>query len=111
MLADLVDRHDAGVIKIGGGFGLGVEALDIRLVGELPGEDHLECDGPVQADLPGLEDDSHATPGDLADDLVVAEIADAIGFGCVECAPMDLALALVRWAARGGIGADCQMAQ
>ena len=79
VLADLVDRHDAGMVEVGGGLGLGVEPLDVGLVGELAGEDHLERDGPIQADLPGLEDDAHAAAGDLADDLVVAEVADAGG--------------------------------
>ena len=52
VLADLEDRHDAWMVEVGGGLGLGVEAFDVGLVGELAGEDHLERDGPVQADLP-----------------------------------------------------------
>ena len=79
VLANLVDRHDAGMVEVGGRLGLAVEPLDVGLIGELAGEDHLECDGPVEADLPGLEDDPHAAAGDLADDLVVAEVADAGG--------------------------------
>ena len=51
------------------------------VVGELAGEDHLERDRPIEAHLPGLEDDAHAAAGDLADDLVVAEIANAGGRG------------------------------
>ena len=81
VLADLVDRHDARMVEVGGRLGLGVEPLDVGLVGELAGEDHLERDGPVEAHLPGLEDDAHAAAGDLADDLVVAEVADAGRFG------------------------------
>ena len=81
VLADLVDRHDARMVEVGGRLGLGVEPLDVGLVGELAGEDHLERDGPVEAHLPGLEDDAHAAAGDLADDLVVAEVADADGLG------------------------------
>ena len=83
VLADLVDRHDARMVEVGRRLGLGVEPLDVGLVGELAGEDHLERDGPVEADLPRLEDDAHAAAGELADDLVVAEVADAGGFGCV----------------------------
>ena len=79
VLADLVDRHDPRMIEVGRRLGLGVEALDVGLVGELAGQDHLEGDGAVEADLPGLEDDAHAAAGDLADDLVVAEVADADG--------------------------------
>ena len=79
VLADLVDGHDARMIEVGGGLGLGVETFDVGFVGELAGEDHLERDGPVQADLARLEDDAHAAAGDLADDLVVAEVADPGG--------------------------------
>ena len=77
MLADLVDRHDAGMVEVGGGLGLEVEALDLVVAGELAGEDHLERDGPVQADLPGPVDHPHAAAGDLAEQLVIAEVADA----------------------------------
>ena len=45
VLADLEDRHDARMVEVGGRLGLGVEALDVGLVGELAGEDHLERDG------------------------------------------------------------------
>ena len=51
--------------------------LHVGVVGELPGEDHLERDFAVEAYLPGLEDHAHAAARDLADDLVVAEVADA----------------------------------
>ena len=64
------------MVEVGRRLGLGVEALDVGLVGELAGEDHLERDGAVEAHLPGPEDDAHAAAGDLADDLVVAEVAD-----------------------------------
>ena len=45
-------------------------------VAKVPREDHLEGDDPVQADLPGLVDDAHPAPGDLLQQLVVAEVAD-----------------------------------
>ena len=44
VLADLEDRHDPRMVEVGGRLGLGVEALDVGLVGELAGEDHLERD-------------------------------------------------------------------
>ena len=81
VLADLVDRHDAGMIEIGSGFGFQVEALDLVFARELPGQDHLERDGPVEADLPRPVYHPHAAAGDLAEQLVVAEVADASGFG------------------------------
>ena len=43
VLADLEDRDDPGVIEIGRGLGLGVEALDVGLIGKLAGEDHLRA--------------------------------------------------------------------
>ena len=42
VFTDLEYRDDAGVVEIGGGLGLEAEALDLGVVGELPGEDHLE---------------------------------------------------------------------
>ena len=83
VLADLVDRDDARMIEVGRRLGLGIEAEDVGLIGELAGEDHLQRDGPVEAHLPGLKDNAHAAAGDLADDLVVAEVADADRLGCV----------------------------
>ena len=79
VLADLVNRHDAGVIKVGRSLGLGVEPLDVGLVGELTGEDHLERDRTIQAHLSRLEHDAHAAAGDFADDFVVTEVADSGG--------------------------------
>ena len=79
VLADLVDRHDAGMVEVGRGLGLGAEPRDVGLVGELPGQDHLEGDGPVEAQLPGLVDDAHAAAGDLAKQLVVAEATEHAG--------------------------------
>ena len=39
------------------------------------GQDHLEGDEAVEADLPGLVDDAHAAAGDLLQHFVVAEVA------------------------------------
>ena len=39
---------------------------DLGRGGELAGQDHLQGDDAVQADLPGLVDDAHAAAGDLA---------------------------------------------
>ena len=78
VLTDLEDRHDARMVEIGGRLGLGVEAFDVVLIGELAGQDHLEGDNAVEADLPGLKDDAHAAAGDLPDNLIVAKVADAL---------------------------------
>ena len=45
---------------------------------ELADGDHLERDTAVDANLSCLEDDDHATACDLADDVVIAEVADLL---------------------------------
>ena len=60
VLADLVDRHDPGMIEVGGGLGLRVEPLDVGVVSKMSRQDHLERDGPIEAHLPCLEDHAHA---------------------------------------------------
>ena len=76
VLADLVDRHDPGVVEQGDGLGLVLEPPQLGVVGQDAGLDHLERDGPVEADLPGLVDDAHAAAAELLLKLVVAEVAD-----------------------------------
>ena len=51
MLAELEHRDDAGVVEPGGDLRLLVEASDLGLVGEGPGQDDLQGNGPIQADL------------------------------------------------------------
>ena len=76
VLADLVDRDDAGVVEQRDGLGLVLEPAQLGVVGQHAGLDHLEGDGPVEADLAGLVDDAHAAAAQLFLDLVVAEVAD-----------------------------------
>jgi hypothetical protein len=59
--------------------GLGGEPPDLGLCGELHGHDHLEGNRPNQADLPAPKTKPASPRGDLAEDLVVAEVADADG--------------------------------
>ena len=74
MLADLVDlrrcwgaasgrRPPPRVRKRASSRGAGVAA----------GQDHLEGDEAVEADLPGLVDDAHAAAAELAEDLVARQ--------------------------------------
>ena len=65
VLADLVDRHDARVVEQGDGLGLVLEPAQLVVVGQDAGLDHLEGDGPVEADLAGLVDDAHAAAAQL----------------------------------------------
>ncbi len=73
MPTGLVDGHDVGVIQAGQRPRLGVQkALD--LLRRVPaGQDHLEGDDAVEADLAGLEDDTHPAAGDFLQQLVIAE--------------------------------------
>ena len=76
VLADLVDRHDAGVVEQRDRLGLVLEPPQLVVAGQDAGPDHLQGDGPVEADLPGPVDDAHAAAAELGLDLVVAEVAD-----------------------------------
>ena len=76
MLADLVDRDDAGVVEQRDGLGLVLEAAELGVAGEQAGPDHLQGHRAVERDLAGLVDDAHAAAAQLAPDLVIAEVAD-----------------------------------
>ena len=76
VLAHLVDRHDAGVVEQRHRLGLVLEPPQLVVAGQDAGPDHLQGDGPVEADLAGAVDDAHAAAAELGLDLVVAEVAD-----------------------------------
>ncbi len=69
------------MVEVGGGLGFRVEALDVGVIGELAGQDHLERDLAIEAHLPRLKNNAHTAAGDLADDFVVAEVADGRSCG------------------------------
>ncbi len=48
-------RDDSRMVEVGGGLGLGVEAPDVGLIGELAGEDHFQGDLAVEANLPAAK--------------------------------------------------------
>ncbi len=79
--ADLVDRHDVGMIQMRRGLSFQAKPLEVVGRREPPGADHLQRQHAVQADLPGLEDDPHSPFRDHLDQLVIAEVADAIRRG------------------------------
>jgi hypothetical protein len=79
-LADLVDLHDVGVLKAGDGLGLGAEAGQFVGAGVGAGQDHLEGDQAVQAEVPGLVDDAHAAPAQFPEELVAGDDG-AVGGG------------------------------
>jgi hypothetical protein len=54
------------VAEVGGGLGLGVEPVKFIRIGKLAGQDHLDRDGSVEANLQRLEDDGRtASPAHL----------------------------------------------
>ena len=73
VLADLVDGDDVGMHEPGGGLGFGPETRPVRFAGQVAAEDHLERDGPIEAELPGSPDDAHAAAAEFGDDLEVAK--------------------------------------
>ncbi len=75
VLTDFIERHDVGVVQVGGGLRLDAEPLDEFGRGQAAGQDHLEGDKTVQTDLPGLVDHAHGAAGDFLDQFVIAEIA------------------------------------
>ena len=81
VLADLVDRHDVGVVQLGRGAGLAAEPLaDRPVAGRLPRQ-NLQRHAAAQRDLLGLVDHAHAAAADLAHDPVIAELSEKRGGG------------------------------
>src|SRR5258706_15258887 len=74
-LAELIDRHDAGMIELGRRRSLGMKALDFILGSQVPAEDHFQGDQAVELLVPGLVDLAHAATGDAREQLVVAKHA------------------------------------
>ncbi len=71
--ADLVDRHDVGVVQPRRRLRLAAEPFQGQAVfRNLAGQD-LERHLAAQADLLGLVDHPHAAPADLAEDAVIAQ--------------------------------------
>ena len=60
--ANFVDLDDVGMLETGHGFGLGAKPSQFLRPRVRPGQDHLESDQPIPADLSGFVDDPHAAP-------------------------------------------------
>ena len=73
-LVDLVDRHDVGVVEVGGELGFAAEPLPLRGACHRAREDHLERHRPPQRLLHGLVDDPHPAPGDLLEQEIIADL-------------------------------------
>ena len=65
VLTDLVDGNDVRVVEARRRLRLDVKAVQLPRRRELPGQDHLEGDRPIQAHLAGLVNDAHTAAGDF----------------------------------------------
>src|SRR5207248_2883617 len=70
VLADFIDLHDVRVVQPGYRLGLQPEAVELLTAGVGPGEDHLQGHEPLELLLPGLVDDTHTAPAQLAKDFI-----------------------------------------
>ena len=77
MHADLIDRHDARMLQVGGRLGFHLETADVGLRNQAAVADQLDGDRAVQAELPGLVDHAHAAASQLLQQFVVADVADS----------------------------------
>ncbi len=73
VFADLVDRHDVGMLQAGGGLGLVTKAFHFLGGGKPAFPDHFQGDDTVQADLPRPIHHAHSAAGNLLLQFVVAE--------------------------------------
>ena len=72
-LADVIDLDDVGMPQAGHGLGFLAKALELLRPRVRPGQDHLQGHEPIEPDLPGLVDDTHAAAAELAEDLVIGD--------------------------------------
>ena len=73
LLADAEDRHDVGVVQVGRGAGLAVEAADLLGVEQGRRAQDLQRHATAERLLLGLVDDAHAAAADLAEDAEIAQ--------------------------------------
>src|SRR5438270_62718 len=70
---EVVDRQDVGMVELGQGLGLRLEAFDEAFVLEQLGRQRLQSDLAAERLLDGAVDDGHAAPAEALDDLVLAQ--------------------------------------
>ncbi len=73
VLAEVVDADDRGVVELGGGLGLAEEAPARHVVLEVPREEDLERERPVELGVARAVDDAHAAARDLLEEHVAPE--------------------------------------
>ena len=74
MVANLVNRHDVGVVKVGGKLGLPAKTSALGGGGHRSRENHLQRHDALQGGVLGLVNDAHSAPGDLLKEHVVAHV-------------------------------------
>ncbi len=79
--ADLEDRHDVGVVHPRRGLGLAAEPLQRLAVADRVSWQDLQRHAAAERDLLGLVDHAHPAPADLAEDPVIADLAEPRGRG------------------------------
>src|SRR5262249_43508020 len=79
VLTDLENGDNVGVVQAGRRAGLAAEPFDLRAVLERAPREDFEGDAATERDLLGLVHDAHATPTDLADDAVIADLSRRCG--------------------------------
>ena len=74
-LADLVNGDDVRVVEVGNRFGLVPEAAEIIRARQRSGPDQLDGHQAIELFLTCSIDDTHATPGNLLEKLIFAQVA------------------------------------
>src|SRR5687767_4341755 len=81
MFADLVNRHDVGVVESGDGFSFSAKAGQGDGGSQIASNDHLESHHAIERHLSSAINDSHTAAADLLQYLVIWERNAAVDFG------------------------------
>ena len=76
VLANFVDGNDVRMVEIRRGFRFGAETLHFRGGRQLAGADHFQRDRAIETDLPRIINDAHPALRNLAQEFVIAKVAD-----------------------------------
>src|SRR5262249_12585009 len=79
VLADFVNGDNVGVVQTRHGARFALETLRCALGCNMSGQDHLDRDKSIQADLPGAVDNAHAPSTNLCNEFIVANAPRKIG--------------------------------
>lgn len=74
LFAHFVDGGDVGMLQVGSGDGLLLEAFDETSIGGEMGQHHLQGDGTLKGGINGFVDDGHSALAYLANDFILAQL-------------------------------------